>query len=163
MWGAKLGKPGSNEAYSSNWIIAALSDFNGQLQARDIIRFLKCATEDIGKATYEDRYIMPKEVRGAIPKCSEQKIEEIEQEIQTLKPIFQKMKEAESSKKHLPFDAQDIGLNKEDEVIMIREGYLYNDGGKYYLPEIIRHALSFTYEKGARPRVLALMARSGRG
>ena len=41
LWGVKLGKPTSNEAYSSRWILAALSDFNGQLQARDIIRFLE--------------------------------------------------------------------------------------------------------------------------
>lgn len=43
LWGLKLGKKDSNEAYSSRWILAALSDFNGQLQARDIIRFLKYA------------------------------------------------------------------------------------------------------------------------
>ena len=36
LWGVKLGKPTSNEANSSRWILAALSDFNGQLQARDI-------------------------------------------------------------------------------------------------------------------------------
>lgn len=44
LWGLKLGKASSNEAYSSRWILAALSDFNGQLQARDIIRFLQYAT-----------------------------------------------------------------------------------------------------------------------
>lgn len=31
------------------------------------------------------------------------------------------------------------------------------DGEKLYLPEIIRHALGFRYEKGARPRVLSLL------
>ena len=31
LWGVKLGKITSNEAYSSRWILAALSDFNGQL------------------------------------------------------------------------------------------------------------------------------------
>ena len=57
LWGVKLGKITSNEAYSSRWILAALSDFNGQLQARDIIRFLQYATEDAGRPIYEDRYI----------------------------------------------------------------------------------------------------------
>ena len=38
-------------------------------------------------------------------------------------------------------------------------GYLYNERGKCYLPEIIRHALGFSYSKGARPKVLALMSK----
>lgn len=29
LWGIKLGKPNSKEAYSDRWILAALSDFNG--------------------------------------------------------------------------------------------------------------------------------------
>lgn len=41
LWGVKLGKPTSNEANSSRWILAALSDFNGQLQAHDIIERTK--------------------------------------------------------------------------------------------------------------------------
>lgn len=70
LWGVKLGKITSNEAYSSRWILAALSDFNGQLQARDIIRFLQYATEDAGRPIYEDRYIMPAEIKKAVPNCS---------------------------------------------------------------------------------------------
>ena len=52
-----------------------------------------------------------------------------------------------------------FNLTKDEEIILIQEGYLYNDMGKCYLPEIIRHALDFTYSKGARPKVLALMSR----
>lgn len=40
---------------------------------------------------------------------------------------------------------------------MTEIGYLKRDGEKLYLPEIIRHALGFRYEKGARPRVLSLL------
>lgn len=36
-------------------------------------------------------------------------------------------------------------------------GYLKIDNDRYYLPEIIRHALKFKYEKGARPKVLSLL------
>lgn len=50
LWGLKLGRNSSNEAYASRWILAALSDFNGQLQARDIIRFLKYASKQNGKS-----------------------------------------------------------------------------------------------------------------
>ena len=37
------------------------------------------------------------------------------------------------------------------------EGYLKIEDGKYYLPEILRHALKFRYAKGARPKVLSLI------
>lgn len=159
LWGLKLGKDKSNEAYSSNWIIAALSDFNGQLQARDIIRFLEYATYEAGSPIYDDRYIMPKDIKNAIPKCSQKKIEEIEQEIEILNPIFQKLRDASENDKKLPFASDDLGLSNEEAYILAQEGYLYNDMGKCYLPEIIRHALGFSYSKGARPKVLALMAR----
>ena len=67
LWGLKLGKKSSNEAYSSRWILAALSDFNGQLQARDIIRFLKYAAQPTEKkAPYNDRILMPVEIRNAV-------------------------------------------------------------------------------------------------
>lgn len=91
LWGLKLGEPSSNEAYSSRRILAALSDFNGLLQARDIVRFLQYATGVVGKETYDDRYIMPSEIKNAVPKCSDKKIEEIKQEIGALRPILQKL------------------------------------------------------------------------
>lgn len=157
LWGTKLGKNRSNEAYSSRWILAALSDFNGQLQARDIIRFLQYATEDIGKKVYDDRFIMPAEIRKAVPKCSDKKIEEIKQEIAVLKPIFEKLEGLPAEKKVLPFIKGTFDLNAIEEKLMKQEGFLKEDNEKYYLPEIIRHALKFKYEKGARPRVLSLI------
>ena len=157
LWGRKLGKPNSNEANASRWILAALSDFNGQLQARDIIRFLKYATNDLGKAVYDDRYIMPNEIRKAMPNCSEEKIEEVKQEIGALKPIFERLSNAPEEKKVLPFDSGTFDLTAKEEQIMKQEGYLRIDNGKYYLPEIIRHALKFKYARGARPKVLSLI------
>lgn len=157
LWGRKLGKPNSNEANASRWILAALSDFNGQLQARDIIRFLLYATSDTGKTVYDDRYIMPNEIRKAVPKCSEEKIEEIKQEIGILKPIFERLSNAPEEKKVLPFNSETFDLTTKDEQVMKQEGYLRIDNGKYYLPEIIRHALKFKYGRGARPKVLSLI------
>ncbi|NNJ28289.1 hypothetical protein G9470_00550 [Bacteroides xylanolyticus] len=157
LWGDKLGKATSNEAYSSRWILAALSDFNGQLQARDIIRFLQYATSDIGKTIYEDRYIMPAEIKRAVPNCSNKKIDEVKQEIAALKPIFDKLEHAPEEKKTLPFYNDTFGLTAVEEKLMKQEGYLKVDNDKYYLPEIIRHALKFRYEKGARPKVLSLL------
>lgn len=157
LWGVKLGKPTSNEAYSSRWILAALSDFNGQLQARDIIRFLEKATDHVGKLVYEDRYLMPAEIRKAVSDCSNDKIGEIRDEIKALEPIFDKLEHAPEEKKVLPFSADTFNLTQTEEKIMKQEGYLKIDNDRYYLPEIIRHALKFKYEKGARPKVLSLL------
>ena len=157
LWGLKLGKSTSNEAYSSRWILAALSDFNGQLQARDIIRFLKNSTASTGKKpAYDDRIIMPPEVRKAVADCSTEKIAEVKQEYSTLKPILEKLEKLPESQKALPLDPSHANLSAEEEKNMILEGYLKRDGEQYYLPEIVRHALGFKYSKGARPKVLAL-------
>lgn len=156
LWGLKLGKASSNEAYSARWILAALSDFNGQLQARDIIRFLEYATESVGKEAYDDRYIMPAEIKKAVSECSIKKIEEIKQEIRALKPILIKL-EKEPGDKTIPFTAETFSLTAAEEKIMKDEGYLKIEDGKYYLPEILRHALKFRYAKGARPKVLSLI------
>ena len=60
--------------------------------------------------------------------------------------------------------AQVLGVNmhtvNKAYAILREEGYLKRDGDKFYLPEIIRHALGFKYEKGARPKVLALTLKS---
>ena len=140
------------------WILAALSNFNGQLQARDIIRFLEFASiSNEKKPPYYDRILMPSEVRSALPNCSRKKISEIKAEYENLKPIFDKLENLFSSKKKLPMNAEDGIMTAMEEKLMIQAGYLIRDGEKMYLPEIIRHALGFRYEKGARPRVLSLL------
>ena len=48
FWGLKLGKDNSKEANTINWVYGALSDFNGYLQARDVVRFLEQAAKASG-------------------------------------------------------------------------------------------------------------------
>jgi hypothetical protein len=157
FWGIKLGKPNSNEAYSYRWILAALSDFHSQLQARDIVRFLANATKEVGTKKYDDRVIMPVEVKNAVQACSAKKVEEIEDEMKRLKPILEKLKAGSVDQKTLPFASSTFDFSTQEEKLMKQEGYLIVDDGKYYLPEIIRHALNFKYERGARPKVLSLL------
>lgn len=160
LWGNKLGKDNSNEAYSANWILAALSDFNGQLQARDVIRFLSYATSSPGQTSYQDRFIMPKEIREAVPSCSDEKINEIKTELIKIKPILDKIEGKPKEARVLPFYSETFNFTSEEEQTMRREGYLAVDGDKYYLPEILRYALGFRYNRGARPKVLSLMNRT---
>lgn len=158
LWGQKLGRNSSNEAYSSRWILAALSDFKGQLQARDIIRFLKYAADPNGKkAIYEDRILMPAEIRNAVSICSTEKIDEIKMEYAFLKPIFEKLEKLPQEQKILPLDLNENVLSRNEERLMMQEGYLVRDGERLYLPEIVRHALGFHYARGARPKVLSLL------
>lgn len=157
LWGLKLGKSTSNEANSSRWILAALSDFNGQLQARDIIRFLQYASNDFQKRPiYNDRLLMPVDIKTAVQRCSIEKMSEIKDEYKNLKPIFEKLENLPVENKVLPLRLSDVNLSSSDEKALVQEGYLKRDGEEYYLPEIVRHALGFKYGKGARPRVLAL-------
>lgn len=158
IWGLKLGKRNSNEAYSSRWILAALSDFNGQLQARDMIRFLNEAAQiNTKNPPYEDRILMPTEIRKAVSECSKAKIEEIKMEYADLEPIFKKLEQLPPAKKLLPLNLGEEALTANEEKLMRQEGYLAGDGEKLYLPEIVRHALGFKYDGGARPKVLSLL------
>lgn len=160
LWGKKLGKRNSKEASSSRWIIAALSDFNGQLQARDIVRFLQFSTTNMSelKSEYLDRFIMPSEVRKAIPFCSEEKLVEIKAEMKTTYQILEKFMNMPEEDKKLPLSLDKLSLTGEEIAKLEAQGYLISSDKKYYLPEIIRTAFGFKYGKGARPKVLSLLA-----
>ena len=161
LWGKKLGKSDSREAISARWIIAALSDFTGQLQARDIVRFLKCASRNYPESMppYPDRYLMPSEIRKAIPECSADKYKEIQVEMKTLYSVLKRFEDMEAGDKKLPLTLDKISMTNEEIARLESQGFLITSDKKYYLPEIIRFALGFTYEKGARPKVLSLLAK----
>lgn len=158
FWGQKLGKASSNEAYSSRWIIAALSDLNRQLQARDIIRFLLHATANRSKDTYyHDRFLLPGDIRNAIDPCSKAKLEDITAEMKNLEPVFKKLENIPLEKKELPLPLDNTVINSDDREQLETQGYLRSTKEGYYFPEIIRHALGYKYHRGARPRVLSLL------
>ncbi len=161
LWGLKLGKPDSKEANTVNWVIAALSDFNGQLQARDIVRLIRFASEEaIDMPESPGRLLPPPAVKNALDKCSEGKLTDIQQEFTILKGIFEKMKNLPKLQRQIPFNNDDLRIKTDEMEILVKLGFvtLYND--KYYMPEIIRRGLYFTLEKGARPKVLTLLKRS---
>ena len=159
LWGKKLGKNHSREAASSRWIIVALSDFNRHLQARDIVRFLKFSTENLpGSASeYLDRFIVPAEIGQAIPKCSKEKLAEIKTEMKSIYQILERLMNMSEEEKRLPLLLDKINLTGEEISKLENQGYLISLDKKYYLPEIIRTAFGFRYEKGVRPRVLSLL------
>ncbi len=163
LWGRKLGKEESKEANSANWVIYALSDFNGQIQARDIVRFLHfAAKKSIGDQYWQDRVLIPQAIRSSLAPCSKYKIEEIKEENADLKRIFEKINQIPSEIKRVPFAPYDLELEQSDLEILERNGVISSDGEKYYIPEIFRSGLDFSLGKGARPKVIA-MARRAQG
>jgi hypothetical protein len=158
FWGLKLGSNGSNEALSARWVIAALSDFNKQIQARDVIRFLKYATDNPGKDLYyHDRILLPGDIRKSIEPCSRDKWDEIVAEMKNLMPVLKKLQGAPHSQKELPLPLGTNVINNDERNQLETQGYLKTTKDGYYLPEIIRHALGYKYVRGGRPKVISLL------
>jgi hypothetical protein len=159
FWGLKLGRDGSNEAFSTRWIITALSDLNLQIQARDIIRFLSFATSNYTKDIYyQDRILLPADIKKAIPYCSEEKRKEICNEMTNIESIFKKLENPDIGKE-LPIEIEAMNslLSGNERAQLEAQGFLTLVGDVYYIPEIIRHALGYKYAHGSRPRVLSLL------
>ncbi|WP_435923506.1 KGGVGR-motif variant AAA ATPase [Paenibacillus sp. DYY-L-2] len=163
LWGIKLGTLKSNEAYSANWIIAVLSDLNEQLQARDIIRFLKNAAEESKRfSSTSDRFLSPTAIRNAIKPCSDKKIEEITQEMPTLAKIFEKLRKKTVEQRQVPFQLEEYDISNSEAKLLEQQGYLVKLDDGFYMPEIIRRGLDFSLQRGARPKVFSLLKRAKR-
>ncbi len=156
LWGRKLGSDESREARSADWVLNALSDYNNQIQARDLVRFISvAAAKSISDKKWPDRDLAPPAIREALPECSREKILEIKKENEALKKVFEKMERIPQPQRLLPFDASFAELAKEDFRILEENGALFNDSGSYYLPEIYLHGLGFSYTTPGRRRVLS--------
>jgi len=161
LWGKKMGPLNSREAYTANWVIAAVSDFNAQLQARDLIRLIYYAAENAENFPESpDRLLPPAAIKNALDPCSNKKIDEIQQEITILKKIFAKLKNIPQNQRQIPFDRDEVGLASEEIDIMTKLGIVTEYEGKYYFPEIIRRGLGFSLASRGRLKVLALLKRS---
>lgn len=161
VWGTKMGKDSSNQAYTVRWVLASLSDFNGQLQARDIVRFMKYAAgyELNGKIlAFQDRFLFPDDMKQAIRECSKEKFGEVEKEIYQLQSSFRKLQEIEPKDKQVPL--QDNVMDKlgiEDKRNLERFGYLKEADGEYYISESIRYALGYNKSKRGGVKLVSLL------
>jgi hypothetical protein len=161
LWGKKMGSLNSREAYTANWVMVALSDYNAQLQARDLIRLICYAAKKAENFPgLPDRLIPPATIKYALDPCSKEKIDEIQLEITILKKIFAKLKDIPGNQRQIPFDRNEFGLTSEEIDIMTKLGIVTEYEGKYYFPEIIRRGLGFSLASRGRLKVLALLRRS---
>lgn len=158
FWGIKMGTPSSKETYTDRWVIAALSDLQGRLQPRDIVRLIRFATEKVLEKDPNASMLTPQALRGALAQCSERKIEELEQEVRALAPLFERFRKASPEKRAIPFFPEDFNLSDSEVAFLKRQGIVTNleEGFELYMPEIIRQGLGFKLKEGRRAKVLAL-------
>jgi hypothetical protein len=160
LWGKKLGGERSKDAWSARYVIAALSDFRGQIQARDLVRLLHLAAkESVNDTRWKDRILAPTAIRGALPESSKEKVDEIQIENTALKSIFTKLQGLASENKKIPFTREEIALSLDEMKILEDNGVVIREKDEYYMPEIFRFGLDFTMKAGARPKVLSLARR----
>lgn len=165
LWGKKLGNDGSKEAHSARWVFASLCDLKGNIQARDLVRFLKFASEiEVGRTgeTWPNRILAPESMRKAIPKCSVEKVEEAAKEIAPLKDWIERLSGV-TERKLVPFSAMNMQLGTGELIALQELGVIYEDTqvpaseARLYLPEIYRTGLGFETSVGGRPRTQALL------
>ena len=151
FWGERMG--GGRDAPTDRWVIAALSDLNGRFQARDLVRLLQRASNQSGVIP-----LRPPAIRDAIKYCSEKKIEELEKEMDALRPVFSKLRDIPESERTIPLGGDKLRLNEEQVSFLKGIGLLIFDEKEqlYYMPEIIRHGLGFGLSRVGRARVLGL-------
>jgi cellulose biosynthesis protein BcsQ len=170
LWGRKLGRddrPGqrTKEAYTANWVIAALSDLQGRLVARDLVRFVHHSaaysprTDE--ESEYSTRLLVPRALREAIGPTSEKKVTETEEEIGELRSAFAKFR-VRPGQVTAPIDSAGLdvlGLTDDDINRLLRHGIIFGEAPPYEVPELFRMGLKLRHA-GARHSVLALRRRA---
>lgn len=169
LWGKKLGGEKSKEAHSARWVYTALCDLRGNVQARDLVRFLKFAAElESGRTgqTWPDRILAPESMRKAIPLCSVEKVTEAKSEIAPLKRWIDLMEKQDIRNLKVPFSMEQAGLDRILLGMLQEIGVIYEDvDGKLgderlFLPEIYRSGLGFDTSAVGRPRTQALLKKN---
>ena len=168
LWGKKLGTEKSKEAYSARWVYSALCDLKGNVQARDLVRFLKFAAEKESSRTGQawDRVLAPESMRQAIPLCSKEKVDEAKTEIAPLRKWMALIQDNSIRNLKVPFSAEQAQLDTTLLSALQEIGVIYEDTDgnlgeeRLFLPEIYRYGLGFETSAAGRPRTQALLKKN---
>ena len=157
LWGSKLGPPSSNEARSSVYVLSALSDFQGRVQARDMVRLIQRAAELSLKSKETTPLLVPSSMRKAPDYCGQAKLRELLEEIASLEQPIKRLREDGKPKdRRSPFDPKAFDLSAEDVQLLEATGLVKKDGALYWLTELLRRGLGFPMLYGRRPRIVNL-------
>ncbi len=154
LWGRKLGHENSREAITANWVIYALTDYNGQLQARDVVRFLSLASGKSIGSSLDDRVLVPQGMRKSLLPCSQQKVKDTGDENRDLEHVFDKIKVISDDKKFIPLSRKDLDVEPNDLDLLENSGVIRREGDEYNICEIFRWGLGFRLRKRGRPGVI---------
>ncbi|MEZ0492670.1 KGGVGR-motif variant AAA ATPase [Kineococcus sp. TBRC 1896] len=155
VWGEKMGSLRSREARSSGWFLAALSDFNDNIQARDIVIFMQeSARRSIGEARWTDRLLAPAAMRDALITCSSQKISAISEESPVIGDLLQHLRNLGAEERQVPFTQDSVQLSITQLELLAESGVVFREDDRFWIPEIFRHGLGF--RASGRPRVVAV-------
>ncbi|QJQ97782.1 ParA family protein [Halomonas sp. PGE1] len=169
LWGKKLGREKSKEAHSARWVYSALCDLKGNVQARDLVRFLKFAAKLESmqiEQKWGDRLLSPESMRNAIPECSVEKVSEAKSEIAPLKRWIEIMEQQDVRNLRVPFSREQALLDPDLLSSLQEIGVIYEDVGgslgeeRLFLPEIYRYGLGFNTSAAGRPRTQALLKKN---
>ena len=167
LWGKKLGQDNSREATTVNWVYAALTDFNRRLQARDIVRLLLYSAkyglehQELVENWKKTRLLPPQAIRQSITPCSVEKVKEAKEEYLLFKQWASKIAQFSADKLKVPFAPEQLEMEPKTIEILKEMGVIYedkeiNDSERFYIPEIFRTGLGFTYADRGRKRILVL-------
>ncbi|MHB1563861.1 MAG: KGGVGR-motif variant AAA ATPase [Leptospirillum sp.] len=169
LWGKKLGNEKSKEAYSARWVYTALCDLKGNVQARDLVRFLRFASdlESVRTgSTWPSRILSPESMRKAIPECSREKVAEAKQEVAPLRKWITRMEDNGVRGLRVPFSPVAAQLDAGSLSALQEIGVIYEDldgdlgEERLFLPEIYRYGLGFETSAAGRPRTQALLKKN---
>jgi len=153
LWGRKLGSDQSREARSANKILGILSNFNEEVQSRDLVRLLAEAIQkememDASSTSYSDRILSPTAIKNAFPEVGEAKVKEVKEENKNNQydTVLEKLEKLAPNLK-VPFESEE-GLNQEDITLLIDQGVLRRHNNKYYMAELFRLGLGIDKRKG---------------
>ncbi|WP_406319891.1 AAA family ATPase [Streptosporangium sp. NBC_01639] len=155
LWGEKMGSPKSREARSDGWFLAALSDFTEQIQARDIVIFIKeSAAFSVEDSRWPTRLLAPAAMRKALVQCSLVKIRAITEESPQVGELLKHLDGLTWEKKRIPFSPETVELSSQSLELLAANGVVFREEDQYWIPEIFRHGLSF--KATGRPKILAI-------
>lgn len=162
IWGRKLGPEKSREARSTEWVLAVLTDLNGRLTARDLVRFIaEAATLSVNdQPPQDDRLFTPAAMRRAVAATSGEKVSEYPTEVTVLKTVFEAIKR--KTDLETPLDTQTAyaaGLSEGDLSNLVKYGVFFEEDGSFEVPELFRIGLGMG-RKGARPNIISLTRRA---
>ncbi|HIK11941.1 MAG TPA: AAA family ATPase [Oscillatoriaceae cyanobacterium M33_DOE_052] len=162
LWGKRLGSEHFKAVFSARYVLTVLSDYKGQIQARDLVRLLHIAAKNsVTDSRWHDRILTPTAIKESLKECSQEKIQEIEQENISLKIIFTKLRSLPEENRQIPFTQETINLSLEEIKTLEDNGVVIREKDEYYITEIFRLGLGFSFTNAGRLKVITLARRAG--